>query len=667
MRRPSTTPAALATTLALLAGAGVAAAQAPPPASLAPAAGVGTTEAGEAPGATATPRDADAAFPVRSAVRTAAQRGPDVTVTGSGFGHGVGLSQYGSYAQGLAGRSAAQILGFYYRGTQVVDRPEATRSPIRVGVLPDQTAATPVTAVGGDARWQSCPVVGGSRRCGPLEHDGDPLVQPDGTTWRVGYFADPDGPGSTFAVRTANGRVAPLGAGGRARVRNVDDAGHLRGRVQSTGATVDYFYGIHDVTESGGTFDVVHQVPSIELYMRGLAEVPSSWGVAAPTSLQAQAIAGRTYAVRLHAGGVKSSCDCHILSTPSNQNWTAGLKETSAFGDLWKQAVAATAGELVAYRGELISTFYSSSHAGRSENIEDSWAYGTTPYPYLISVDDPWSLRESVAGTPVNNSKRAWTATVTNGRLARLLGVDRVASVTVRSRTEGGTPREVRVRGQRDGEDVRPTWTRPNGARKPIAGANMRIDLRDVAGDKLPSSQIRTIRLGHFDDDDGSLFEYEASFVAAAGIAEGVAPGRFAAGRRVTRGQMAKFLANTVVLPDGTATFRDVDPDGAFADPISDVASAGIAEGFPDGRFRPGARITRGELASLLARTFALTGGDTGAFRDVDPDGPHAAAIAAVAAAGITDGCGNGRFCPGAGVTRGQMAKFLLEAVDATG
>ena len=47
------------------------------------------------------------------------------TLTGSGFGHGVGMSQYGAYAQALAGRSANDIVRSYYPGT--------TRSTIKPG------------------------------------------------------------------------------------------------------------------------------------------------------------------------------------------------------------------------------------------------------------------------------------------------------------------------------------------------------------------------------------------------------------------------------------------------------------------------------------------------------------------------------------------------------
>ncbi|PLS84614.1 MAG: hypothetical protein CYG60_16995, partial [Actinobacteria bacterium] len=42
-----------------------------------------------------------------------------VKVCGSGFGHGVGLSQYGAYGRAKAGQGYAQILKSYYPGTSL--------------------------------------------------------------------------------------------------------------------------------------------------------------------------------------------------------------------------------------------------------------------------------------------------------------------------------------------------------------------------------------------------------------------------------------------------------------------------------------------------------------------------------------------------------------------
>jgi hypothetical protein len=50
-------------------------------------------------------------------------------------------------------------------------------------------------------------------------------------------------------------------------------------------------------------------------------------------------------------------------------------------------------------------------------------------------------------------------------------------------------------------------------------------------------------------------------------------------------------------------------------------------------------------------------------FADVETTDPFYKAIEALAASGITSGCGNGNFCPNAVVTRGQLAKFLARGL----
>jgi len=47
---------------------------------------------------------------------TPAQALPTFTFDGRGWGHGVGLSQYGARAMAVAGQSVDQILGYYYSG-----------------------------------------------------------------------------------------------------------------------------------------------------------------------------------------------------------------------------------------------------------------------------------------------------------------------------------------------------------------------------------------------------------------------------------------------------------------------------------------------------------------------------------------------------------------------
>jgi hypothetical protein len=79
--------------------------------------------------------------------------------------------------------------------------------------------------------------------------------------------------------------------------------------------------------------------------------------------------------------------------------------------------------------------------------------------------------------------------------------------------------------------------------------------------------------------------------------------------------------------------------------------------------------VTREQMASFIARSIRESGGSlpttaSHRFRDVDPTSTHAAAINALAAAGVIDGYRDGTYRPTAPVERGHMAKFLVQSYE---
>lgn len=115
-----------------------------------------------------------------------------------------------------------------------------------------------------------------------------------------------------------------------------------------------------------------------------------------------------------------------------------------------------------------------------------------------------------------------------------------------------------------------------------------------VAGDRFP-------------DDDGTAYEDAIDRVAAAGVVRGFADGTFRPDRPVTRGQMATFLmaaAEALVddLPDGDArSFPDA-AGSVHERAVEAAAAAGLVTGYADGTFRPGQRIARDQLATMVSR-----------------------------------------------------------------
>src|SRR6476661_6012964 len=176
---------------------------------------------------------------------------------------------------------------------------------------------------------------------------------------------------------------------------------------------------------------------------------------------------------------------------------------------------------------------------------------------------------------------------------------------------------------------------------------------------------------GTFMDDNGSPFEGAIEAIAAKGITKGCdAPldDLFCPRDDVTRGQMAAFLVRALGLTaTGGSSFTDT--AGTFAVAIDQLATAGITKGCnppSNTHFCPTDPVTRGQMAAFLVRGFHLTATSGMTFSDVPSGSTFAVDVDRLATAGITAGCGSGRFCPDAAVTRGQMAAFLTRAMDLT-
>jgi hypothetical protein len=155
--------------------------------------------------------------------------------------------------------------------------------------------------------------------------------------------------------------------------------------------------------------------------------------------------------------------------------------------------------------------------------------------------------------------------------------------------------------------------------------------------------------------------------IAEAGITSGCDPvgPRYCPGDPVLRGQMATFLANALGL-DGIEDERFVDvPVGhTHHATINAVTEHGVAGGFADGTFRPALAVTRGQMATFLANALGLDPVAGARFSDVDDGHPHAGTVNAIADAGVAQGFPDGTFRPDAPVTRAQMATFLANALD---
>lgn len=112
--------------------------------------------------------------------------------------------------------------------------------------------------------------------------------------------------------------------------------------------------------------------------------------------------------------------------------------------------------------------------------------------------------------------------------------------------------------------------------------------------------------------------------------------------------------------PRPTARFADVPTDGVHAPAIARLVEAGAIKGKSSDRFDPGGRLTRGQLATILARSLDVPkASTTSRFTDI-AGSVHAPAIEALAHQGIVSGTTNRTFSPSRPVTRAQTAAMLV-------
>jgi len=351
----------------------------------------------------------------------------EFTVTGTGYGHGVGLSQWGALGQAREGRSTAQILSHYYPGTTLETAPEA--SDLRIGLLYEasfaQVRTERINGAGGGLEItignNVFPGVSGAN------YRLEPSNEYVRVTQSLGGEQTVLGRSRTVTLRWS-GTADPGGAGTAPTLLNVIGPGESFASPKHR-----YRYGtveVSGVSTNGGRRLAVVNVLDMESYLKGIAEVPANWPSPA---VQSQAIASRSYAMWKYRSGVRSSCLCHMDDGGGpfyDQTFHAYHVESGTYGAQWVSAVTSTRGQMLTYGGSPIPAFYTAATGGRTQSSSEVW--GGAGYPWSKSVDDRWSL--SVEGNPY----RTWTVTASQSRMAQIFGVSDIMTIDViESQTSG--------------------------------------------------------------------------------------------------------------------------------------------------------------------------------------------------------------------------------------
>jgi stage II sporulation protein D len=259
-------------------------------------------------------------------------------VSGHGWGHGVGMGQWGAQGYAQQGYTYEQILDAYYPGTMLG---ETDATSIRVLLANGKKTLTlsskkPIDVEDGDGLDHTLPA-------------GKTTVTPNLELAVDGGPAQALTPPLTFSP--AAGTTLTLGR--RYRGQIVVDVPNQKLRAINVLPLEQYLYGV---------------VP---------AEMPSAWF---PAALDAQAVAARSYA--LANSGAAAPFD--VYADGRSQAYLGVSAETPA----GRQAVDETAGQVLLYGGEVADTLFSSSSGGWTQSAAD--AFGSPGRPYLVSVRDPY-------------------------------------------------------------------------------------------------------------------------------------------------------------------------------------------------------------------------------------------------------------------------------------
>jgi len=304
--------------------------------------------------------------------------------TGHGYGHGVGMSQYGALGYAQHGYTYAQILAHYFPGTTLGSAPGLTLRVLLAEKKTSLTVSSTAPFTVRDGTGATHPLAAGAYAFG------------------TGFVlrAVPPFEGSAGSAMpgplTFSPGAAPLALAGKA----------YRGQLRA-------------ILTADKTLEAINVV-GLESYLYGVvpSEMPYIW---APDALEAQAIAARSYALATR----KQTGDFDVYGDVRSQTYggiAAEHYETTA-------AVDKTRRQVVLYNGKVATTFFFSTSGGRTAAIQDAWP-NSAPVPYLVSVSDPYD-----ALSPWHNWGPVLVEGATLRKALKLAGP--VADVTVTPGTGG--------------------------------------------------------------------------------------------------------------------------------------------------------------------------------------------------------------------------------------
>ena len=322
-------------------------------------------------------------------------------IDGRGWGHGVGMSQYGARGYARAGWGYQRILAHYYPGTELRIVPAR---PVRV-LLAERRPAAQISST------------------------------------------------KPFKVVDARGKVRKLKPGTQNLVAAKLNGLRMPLRFVAGGAPLQLdgtaYRGALVVHRQAATLTIVNRLP-LDRYLRGVVpwEMPDDWRREA---LRAQSVVARSYALATLKPGALFD-----LYADTRSQVYGGIPAEAASTN---RAIGSTAGRVLSWNGRVATTFYHSTSGGRTVSNEEAWP-GATPVPYLVSVPDPYDGLSKLhrwgpfRWTPAEVARKLGTGVVRDLIVSRGPS-GRAAAVTIKGRS--GT-RTMLAQDFRTAFGLRSTW-----------------------------------------------------------------------------------------------------------------------------------------------------------------------------------------------------------------
>tara|TARA_B100001121_G_scaffold114533_1_gene100848 strand:+ start:1352 stop:4318 length:2967 start_codon:yes stop_codon:yes gene_type:complete len=683
------------------------------------------------------------------------------TFKGSGWGHGVGLSQYGtkgltelgaSFCSNTSSCNSSEVVSYYFQGTSVKQ-------------LSDISLSSPDISTNSNALW-----VGLARNANSISLTTLPSSSPptlficqENLPKVVGVQAflssrgfDPGTVDGAYGDRTANALknyqasvgISQSGTINDETLNNIKSDANSDGPCESEfgplkvagGATINIIYSngncyltghplLSKVPAScnigiswsdGGRIRVgprehkhgilklrnksvsngfhVSLAVNIEKYLYGLAEMPSHWNVKA---LEAQALVGRSYAVFQYlkqntpsektdtdaglSSSRKSYCWCHIGSTASSQYYYGYLKEIA--GPNWVQAVNNTSGKVITYDGgytqsSVVQAFYSSSTGGKTN--DNVVGFGSaTPWPYLKTVDDPWSVDNRVG-----NPKAAWSYDFSSYQLSKniLCGetpcFDAITDIYVSSASESGAALQVTMKGFKNGSAKTVTKSGRNiksqlGFTSHYFKTSSQSDVSNLNIGPITANNTTTTAVENTSSSTGDTPQYATSssglnFLSKAGLLNVCNETSSACQAKTISREEAAAVVTVVggVSLDAPNAYSD-DDQSVYQQATNALPYYGMQVCFGSPfQIQPSETVSRDELACLLVKSIraGTTENLSGSVDNYSDEGASkwTNEINVLAANEVIPACSDlsDKFCPSRKITIGEVSYIVNKLVE---